>query len=93
MDGGEVMTWLPIVGPPLVLLVVLVGLLWLMHREQWRWQWRDELRRQLPELEDQIREEALPEEERAQRLACRAEQAEIKREARRRLGLPEDAEP
>jgi hypothetical protein len=83
------MRWLPIVG----FLVALVGMHWFLRRDQRRWQRRDELRRQLGELEQQILEEALPEEERARLAAYRAEQAEVKREARRRLGLPEDAEP
>jgi hypothetical protein len=83
------MRWLPL----LVVCVALVAMHWCMRRAQRRDQRRLELRLQLLELERQIREEALPEEERARLAAYRAEQAEVKREARRRLGLPEDAEP
>jgi hypothetical protein len=67
-----------------------VGIWWLNHRERRRWQQQEAerprqsaLQRQLRELEDQIREERLSEEEREER-------AEIKRQARRRLGLPEE---
>ena len=67
-------------------------------REQWRWrqeqaararQWA--IREPLRELEPQIREEQMSEEERAWHRQYRERQAEITREARRRLGLPEDA--
>jgi hypothetical protein len=50
-----------------------------------------ELQRQLWEKEDQIREERLSEEEREWRRRYREEQAAVRREARRRLGLPEGA--
>jgi hypothetical protein len=40
-------------------------------------------------MEAQIREERLSEEEREWRRRSREEQAEIQREARRRLGLPD----
>jgi hypothetical protein len=49
-----------------------------------------ELRHQLWEMEEQIREERLPDEERAWRRRSREEQAEVRHEARRRLGLPEE---
>jgi hypothetical protein len=51
------------------------------------------LDRQLRALEDQIREEPLSEEERAWHRQYRQRRAEIKREARRRLGLPAEDEP
>jgi len=54
---------------------------------------RSELQRQLWELEDQIREEGLSEEEREWRRRYREEQAEVKCEARRRLGWPEADAP
>jgi hypothetical protein len=41
-------------------------------------------------MEEQIREERLPDEERERRRRARAHEAEVKREARRRLGLPEE---
>jgi len=72
---------------------------WLNRREQRRWQQQNAerqrqwaLQRQLCELEDQIREERLSEEEREWRRRYREERAEIKREARRRLGLPDEEE-
>jgi hypothetical protein len=48
------------------------------------------LQQQLWEMEAQIREERLSEEEREWRRRYREEQAEVKREARRRLGLPDE---
>jgi hypothetical protein len=78
------------------------GLIWYLRRlerRQWqhwqreaeRWQREAELRHQLWELEQQIREEGLPEEERRRLEQYRQPQAAIKAEARRRLGLPEEA--
>jgi hypothetical protein len=70
---------------------------WLYRRKRRRWQQQEAerqrqwvLQRQVCELEDQIREERLSEEEREWRRQYREEQAEVKREARRRLGLPEE---
>ena len=51
-------------------------------------QW--ELQRQLWDMERQIREEHMADEEREWHRQYRARQAEITREARRRLGLPEE---
>jgi hypothetical protein len=51
---------------------------------------RMELAEQLRQVEEQIREERLPDEEREWRRRYREEQSAIKREARRRLGLPEE---
>ena len=48
------------------------------------------LRRQLWDLEDQIWREGLPDGPREAIEAGRRQQAEIRREARRRLGLPEE---
>jgi hypothetical protein len=50
------------------------------------------LPRQLRELERQIREERLPEEERKAIWERRRRDTEIRREARHRLGLPEEDE-
>jgi hypothetical protein len=54
------------------------------------WARRMELRHQIWQMEQQIREEQLPEEERVWRQRHREEQQAIQREARRRLGLPEE---
>jgi hypothetical protein len=62
-------------------------------REQAARERRQALDRQLRALEDRIREEPLGEEERAWHRPYRQRRAEITREARRRLGLPEEDEP
>jgi hypothetical protein len=54
------------------------------------WARRMELRHQIWQMEQQIREEQLPEEERAWFQRHREEQQVIHREARRRLGLPQE---
>jgi len=54
---------------------------------------REAVRRQLQELEEQIREEQRSDEERAWRQQYREREAAITREARRRLGLPDEEEP
>jgi hypothetical protein len=61
---------------------------WAHEEEVRRHQWA--LREQLREMERQIREDQLPEQEREWHRQYRAREAEIKREARRRLGLPEE---
>jgi hypothetical protein len=61
----------------------------LSTRDQQRWAAESKRRQRLWAMEDQIREECLPAEERERRRRYREEQAEIQREARRRLGLPE----
>jgi hypothetical protein len=61
--------------------------IWVMNRRDRR---RWEVQEQLRAMEQAIREESLPEEEREWRRRYREERAEITREARRRLGLPED---
>jgi hypothetical protein len=66
------------------------GLLW--YRRERRWQREDLLRRQLWEMERQIREEGMSEEWRQWHREYRQREAEIKAEARRRLGLPEEAD-
>jgi hypothetical protein len=76
---------------------------WLNRRAQRDWdrgeperrrRWAEEDRRQAlqqqpRELEEQIREEQLSDAEREWRRQYREREAEIRREARRRLGLPE----
>ena len=64
-----------------------------LARDRHRWQQEQAQRRQLWDLEQQIREEALPEGERERRRQHRQRQAEIKAEARRRLALPEEEDP
>jgi hypothetical protein len=61
---------------------------WEQEEAERRAKWA--LKRQLWEMEQQIREEALPEEEREWRRQYRQREAEIKAEARRRSGLPEE---
>jgi hypothetical protein len=51
---------------------------------------RAELQRQLREMEQAIYEETLPEDEREALRRVRDQRVEIQREARRRLGLPEE---
>jgi hypothetical protein len=70
-------------------LVALV-LCWLNARDTRRILRRWEMERQLRDLEAQIYEERLPEAEQERRRQFREAQAEVKREARRRLGLPEE---
>ena len=76
---------------------VALGLIWylrhLERRDRQHWQREAELRRQLWELEQQIREEGLPDEVRRWHGRDRQRQAAITREARRRLGLPEEDAP
>jgi hypothetical protein len=72
-----------------------VGLAPILVLQRW-WQRRDRRRReldcQLRELEDQIWLDSLPEWQREAIERGRQQRAEIKREARRRLGLPEEDE-
>lgn len=89
-----------IIGTVIGLGPCLVLTRWLDRRERRRWQQQEAesqrqfaLQRQLWELEDRIREERLSDEEREWRRHYREEQAEVKREARRRLGLPEEERP
>jgi hypothetical protein len=84
-------------GSLVVYAVVILLWWWLNRRDRRRWQQQEAerqrqwaLQRQVCELEDQIREERLSEEEREWRRRYREEQADVKREARRRLGLPEE---
>jgi uncharacterized membrane protein YfbV (UPF0208 family) len=64
-----------------------IPVLWWMTRRDRR---RLEVQLQLREMEQAIYEETLPEERREALRQYRAEQAEIRREARRRLGLPDE---
>jgi len=63
---------------------------WLNRRDLRRTQQEDVARRQLWDLEEQIHEERLPEEERERRRRYREERAEVRHEARWRLGLPDE---
>jgi hypothetical protein len=62
-------------------------------RDRHRWQREWAVREQLRAMERQIREEAMSEEERAWLRQYRERQTAIRREARRRLGLPEEESP
>jgi hypothetical protein len=73
-----------------VCLVGFGGFAWWVSRRDRR---REELRRQLFEMEQAIREEGLPDDVREELVRQRERQAEIRREARRRLGLPEEEPP
>jgi uncharacterized protein HemX len=79
-------------GPALALAAIALAgvVLWWLHRRDQR---RLEVQQQLRDMEQAIYEETLPEHEREWRRQYRAQQAEIRREARRRLGLPEEAPP
>jgi hypothetical protein len=86
-------------GSLVVYAVVIPLWWWLDRRERRRWQQQEAerqrqwaLQRQLCELEDQIREERLPQADREWRQRYREAQAEVTREARRRLGLPDEEE-
>ena len=81
-----------LVGTLVGLAPILVLQLWSQRRDRRRWQRAETLRRQLWELEDQIWLDSLPEWEREAIERGRQQRAEIKREARRRLGLPEEEE-
>jgi hypothetical protein len=61
--------------------------IWVVNRRDRR---RWEVQEQLREMEQAIWEEGLPDEQREWLRRYGEEQAEIKREARRRLGLPEE---
>jgi hypothetical protein len=80
---------------------------WLTRRAQRDWdrgkaerqrRWAEEdrqqaLQQQVREMEEAIREEQLSDDQREWRLQYRERQAAITREARRRLGLPEENPP
>jgi hypothetical protein len=61
--------------------------IWVMNRRDRR---RWEVQEQLRDMEQAIREEGLPDEEREWLRRYRRREAAIKQEARRRLGLPEE---
>lgn len=63
------------------------------QREQAERERQSAVRELLRELEQQIREEQMTDEARAWHRQYRERQAAIRREARRRLGLPEDDTP
>jgi len=77
------------VGIGMVIMLPLVAIIWWLHRrDQRRWEPHEQLR----EMEQVIREETLPDWQREVIQEHRQRQAEIAREARRRLRLP-DEEP
>jgi hypothetical protein len=70
--------------------VVLLGW-WRDRWQQQRWRREDILRRQLREFEDQLWRERLPDWQRESMEQADRRRGEIRREARLRLGLPEEA--
>jgi hypothetical protein len=77
-------------GTLLVYLVAIPLFWWWDCRRQQCWRREETLRWQLRELEDQIWRESLPDWQREAMERADQKRAEIKREARRRLGLPEE---
>jgi len=75
--------WVPEVGVGLAIWLVIW---WLRRRDRRRW----ELQQQIWDMEQQMREETLPDWQREAIQESRQQQADIAREARRRLGLPEE---
>jgi hypothetical protein len=75
--AGSVATWLV--------------LAWWLHRDRRRWRREAELRQQLWEVEDQLWRDSLPDWQREAMARGRQQRVAIQREARRRLGLPEEA--
>jgi type II secretory pathway pseudopilin PulG len=76
-----------IVAIILAFLVPVLAVVWWLNRRDRR---QREVQAQIWDLERQIREEAMSEEERHLHRQWRQQQADIAREARRRLGLPEE---
>jgi hypothetical protein len=78
-----------VIGVGLGVMVMLPGvtLLWWVHHGDQR---HREVQAQVRAMEQQIREEAMSEEARDWHRQWRQRQADIAREARRRLGLPEE---
>jgi hypothetical protein len=74
---------------------VVFGLIWYLkhidRRDRQRWQREVELRHQRWELEQQIWRESLPDWQREAIEGVDRKRAEMRQEARRRLGLPEEA--
>jgi hypothetical protein len=79
-------------GSLLVYLVAVPLCWWRDRRQQQRWRREDTLRRQLRELEDQIWRDSLPDWQREAIEEADRKRAEIRREARRRLGLTDEGE-
>jgi hypothetical protein len=93
-------SWGLLVAVWVVIVSVWVMVWWLTRRDRRQWdarfaadRRRSELQRQLWQMEEQIREERLSDEEREWRRRYREEQGAVTREARRRLGLPEEDAP
>lgn len=90
MDANRPCARVLAVGAVQAVIWSVFGLLW--HRRERRWQREEMVRRQLSDMEQQIREEGMSEEWRQWHQAYRQRQAEITHEARRRLGLPEEVD-
>jgi hypothetical protein len=84
--------WILLTG---VIVAMACGLLirWDTRRTRRRWDREATVRQQLCEMEDQIWRESLPDGAREAIERRRQERVEIKREARRRLGLRDDDDP
>jgi len=79
-------SWGALVAIGAVNLAIWVAICVMNRRDRRRW----EVQEQLREMEQAIGEEGLPDEQREWLRRYREERAEIKREARRRLGLPDE---
>jgi hypothetical protein len=90
MDANSPLAFIVAVVAVQAVIWSVFGLLW--QRRERRWQREDLVRRQLWDMEQQIREEGMSEEWRQWHQAYRQCQAEIQREARRRLGLSEEVD-
>jgi hypothetical protein len=86
MTTGRVLLILGALGAYLAFFGVL---LWRQRRERRQ----TEVAQQLREMEQAIWEESLPDDQREALQVARAQRADIRREARRRLGLPEEEHP
>jgi hypothetical protein len=76
----------------LVITTPMWALLWWNHRRCQADRRRWEVQRQVWDMERQIMDKQLPDEVRQSQRRARQRAAEVRREARRRLGLPDDPE-
>ena len=90
MDANSPLAVVVAVGVVQLVIWSVSGVLW--YRRERRWKREEMVRRQLWDLEQQIREEGMSEEWRQWHREYRQRQVEIRREARRRLGLAEEAD-
>jgi hypothetical protein len=83
---GEALRTALIPGLGLAVCALIIAVMCWLNRRDRR---RAELQQQLREMEEAIYEETLPDEQREWRRQYREQRAAIRREARRRLGLPD----